>query len=297
MSAFHSSPNPINDYATAVAKLASMQEKDTATPGFDPRLKSILLTHGQKTRRAVLWFHGYTAAPLEFGPLAQLCFEKGYNAFVPCAPHHGFKDQFSSEAGRVKRQELVLFMDAMVDLMHGLGDEIIVGGLSMGGVETAWVAQERPDVSVAIIVAPFLGARIIPDPLIRAVTGITQLLPDILIWDPDKKNTSDGADWGYYMRSFHSLGQIMLLGFQIFDFAAKRPPAARQVWMVINAHDDQISIPMARRLVDTWRNSGAENVQTFTFPDEWRLPHACIAVEDLHANTRLVYPELMRLVG
>src|SRR5512135_3924292 len=136
---FHSHPQPVTDYAAAVARINARQAKETATRGFRPDLKSILLTHGQKTKRAVLWFHGYTAAPREFAVLAQQTFEKGYNTFVPCAPHHGFEDRLSPEVSRVKAGELVRYTDEMVDLMHGLGEEIIVGGLSMGGTQTAWV--------------------------------------------------------------------------------------------------------------------------------------------------------------
>src|SRR5512146_2513766 len=173
---FHAHLQPAADYAAAVARISAKQAQETAAPGFRPDLQSTLLTHGQKTRRAVLWFHGYTASPPEFGALAQLCCEKGYNAFVPCIPHHGFKDRMSPEGSRIKTEELARFADEMVDLMHGLGEEIVVGGLSMGGAMTCWVAQERADVDTAVIVAPFIGARIIPDALIRVVTLVTHLL-------------------------------------------------------------------------------------------------------------------------
>jgi len=199
---------------------------------------------------------------------------------------------------RVKAQELARFADEMVDIMHGLGDEIVVGGLSMGGAMTAWVAQERPDVAVAIIVAPFLGAKIVPDALIRVVAQATQILPDIQDWwDPQKKEKMDGPHYGYFKRSYRSLGQILKLGFQVFDSAAKQPPSARQVWMVTNEHDDSVSNPMADRLVASWRKSGAKNVQTFCFPDALEIPHGCICVDDPHANTGPVYKELMRMVG
>lgn len=295
---FHAHPQPITDYRTAAAKIAAMQAKETATPGFNPDSQTIFLTQGQKTRRAVLWFHGYTSAPPEFGALAQLCCEKGYNAFVPCIPHHGFKDRMSPEGSRIKTEELARFSDEMVDLMHGLGEEIVVGGLSMGGAMTCWVAQERADVDTAVIVAPFIGARIIPDALIRVVTTATQLLPDIHDWwDAQKKEKIEGPEYSYVYRSYHSLGQIMKLGFQVFDDAATQPPKAKQIWMVTNEHDDAVSNPMANRLAAIWRKSGAKDVQTFCFPDALGIPHGCIAVDDPHANTEPVYKELMRMVG
>ncbi len=297
-SAFQSHPQPVTDYDTAVAKITAKQADEVVTPGFRPDLKSILLTHGQKTKRAVLWFHGYTAATPQFAPLAQLCFEKGYNAFVPCIPHHGFADRFSPEVSRVKAAELVRFTDEMVDLMHGLGDEIIVGGLSMGGAMTAWVAQERPDVEKAIIVAPFLGARIIPDPLIRPVAYATQILPDIVQWwDPEKKEKIEGPDFTYFKRSFHSLGQILIFGFQVYSFATRQPPKVGKIWMVTNAHDEAVSNPIADRLAAAWRKTGARNVQTLCFPDELGMPHDCISLGVPKGRPELVYAELMKMVG
>jgi pimeloyl-ACP methyl ester carboxylesterase len=298
MPEFHAHPQPVTDYTDAVARINAKQASEVATPGFRPDLKSILLTHGHKTRRAVLWLHGYTAATREFAALAQQTFEKGYNTFVPCAPHHGFKDRLSPELSRVKAGELVRYTDEMVDLMHGLGDEIIVGGLSMGGAMTAWAAQERPDVAVAIMVAPFLGARIVPDSLIRPVAILTQYLPDILQWwDPVKKEKIEGGDYGYFKRSFHSLGQILKIGSYVFSQASRLPPKAGQVWMVTNAHDDAVSNPMADRLVATWRSSGAKNVAAFCFPDELGLPHGCISADEPKGRPELVYTELMKMVG
>ena len=298
LSDFHSHPAPLQDYEAAVEKIKALQAKETATPGFDPDLKTILMTHGKKAGRAVLWLHGYTAASLLFKPLAELCFQKGYNVLVPCIPHHGFKDRFSAEVSQISALELVRFLDEVIDLMHGLGDEVIVGGLSMGGVMTAWAAQERPDLATAIIIAPFLGAKIIP----AALTGIAaygfQRLPDMKQWwDPVKKDKYDGPNYGYPWFSTHSLGQVLRLGSQVFDVARNKPPAATSVWVVINDHDLAVNNGLVMRLAEAWEKSSAKNVQTFHFPAELGLPHDCISLEHPRANTKVVYEALMRMVG
>jgi pimeloyl-ACP methyl ester carboxylesterase len=176
-SAFHSHPAPVLDYETALARIQAIQADELATPGFNPELQTILLTHGDKARQAVLWFHGYTSAPLTLKSLAELCFQNGCNVLVPCIPHHGFEDRRSPEVSRVKAVELASFTQGMIDLTRGLGEKAIVGGLSMGGVTTCWAAQERADISTAIIIAPPLGARIIPAGLTRIVAYGAQLLP------------------------------------------------------------------------------------------------------------------------
>ena len=297
-SAFQSHPAPLPDYNAAVARVQSIQARELALPGFNPELKTILLTHGNKTRQAVLWLHGYTAAPLLFKPLAELCFQNGFNALVPCIPHHGFKDRLSPEVSRIIATELACFTDEMIDLTRALGEAVIVGGLSMGAVMTCWAAQERADISTAIIIAPFLGARIIPAGLTKPLAYGMQLLPDIKQWwDPEKKELCDGPDYGYPWYSTHSLGQILQLGSKAFAFGRRRPPAAAKIWVVINDHDESVNNKMIMRLGKTWQKSNTPQLKTFHFPDELGLPHDCISVEQPKGNTSLVYAELMRMLG
>jgi len=283
-------------YNDSLKKIRVMQSNETT--GYNPSLKTILLTQGKKTKKAVLWFHGYTAATLQFKPLAELCFKKGYNVLVPCIPHHGFKDRLTDEVSKVRMKELVQFTDTMVDVMHGLGEEVVVGGLSMGGVMTSWVAQYRADVAIAVIIAPFLGARIIPTKMTPLVVAGTGILPDIKQWwDAEKKMDCDGPKYGYPQYSFKSLRQILKMGMKIRADARKEQPAANKVFMVINDHDESVNNELCQELVDSWKGSGAGNVQTYHFPDELGIPHDCISIEQPKGNTRVVYPTLMKMVS
>jgi carboxylesterase len=296
---FHARPAPVKEYGAALETIQQRQAREVAMPGFNPALQTILLTHGKKVGRCVLWFHGYTAATLQFKPLAELCYQRGYNALVPCFPHHGFKDRMTPEVSQVRAEELVRFADEMVDLAHGLGDEVIVGGLSMGGAMTAWVAQERPDVAKAILVAAFLGGKIIPAPLTWLAAKAMQLAPDQRQWwDPAKKENCEGPDYGYPQRSTHSLVQILDVGFKVFDFARQKPPAAGKVWVVINDNDESVSNDMIERLARAWQQRArAQQVEVFHFPVSLGVPHDCISIEQPKANTKVVYEELMRMVG
>lgn len=295
---FRSHSAPFSDYAAAVARIEAMRAAEIAQPGFNPEMRSFLLSHGQKTRRAVLWFHGYTSAPRQFQELAELCFDRGYNAFVPCIPHHGFTDRYSPEMSEIKSQDLAEFSDEMVDLMHGLGEEVIVGGLSMGGAMTAWVAQQRADVAMALMVAPFLGAKIVPGYLTRAAAYAYQILPDRREWwDDQAREASPGPSFEYLKRSTRSLSQILQLGLEVFDSARQRPPAAGKIWMVINDHDDAVSNEVNQQLVAAWRKAGAANVAEFHIPDELGIPHNCIGVGIPGGRPEYVYGELMRMMG
>jgi carboxylesterase len=290
-------PNPGADqaYNDSLKRIKILQSHETN--GFNPSLKTILLTQGKRTKKAVLWFHGYTAATLQFKPLAELCFKKGYNVLVPCIPHHGMKDRMTNEVSKIRMKELVQFTNYMVDVMHGLGDKIVVGGLSMGGVMSSWVAQYRPDVATSIIIAPFLGARIIPTKLIPLVVFATGLLPDIRQWwDPEKKMECDGPKYGYPQYSYKSLRQVLKMGMKIRADARKRKPTAKKVYMVINDHDESVNNELCQQLVDNWEGMRATNVQTHHFPDALGIPHDCISIEEPQGKTNLVYSVLMKIV-
>jgi esterase/lipase len=283
------------EYNNSLKKIKSFQTSETI--GFDPSLKTFLLTHGKKTKKAILWLHGYTSGTLQFKPLAELCFKAGFNVLVPCLPHHGMKDRLSDELSKIKMKELILFTTTMVDLMHGLGDEIVIGGLSMGGVMTAWAAQHRADVSLAIIIAPFLGAHIIPPRLTSLVVAGLGILPDIRQWwDPEKKMNTDGPQYGYLQHSTKSLRQIIKMGMKVRVEALRNPPAAGKVFMVINDHDQAVNNEICQELADSWKRSGAKNVIDFHFPDLLKLPHNCVGVEMPGANTKIVYAVLMKMV-
>ncbi len=288
----------VTDYAAACAKIEADQAAQVATPGFNPALHSLLLTHGAKTRRAVLWFHGYTSAPPQFRRLAELCYARGDNVCVPCVPHHGFKDRQSPELSRVNGRELVQFINETVDRMHGLGEEVVVGGLSMGGAMASWVAQFRADVAQAVIVSPFLGAYTIPTRWTFAAAKAVRLLPDQRDWwDPERKADCLGPDYGYVKRSTHSIGEIFRLGEQVFAAARRRPPAVQRVWMVVNDNDRSVNNEMIQRLVNDWRARGAQHIETYHFPADLGLPHDCISVEAPNNQPELVYAELLRMLN
>jgi esterase/lipase len=292
-----SQPTSSDTFKEAVEKIKAMQSREINTQGFNPQLKTIFLSHGKKTKRAVLWLHGYTSATLQFIRLAELCFKKGYNVLVPCMPHHGLKDRLTPEIGKMTAREQKQFVENMVDTMHGLGHVVVVGGLSMGGTMTAWVAQQRPDVDTAIIIAAAFGFKVIPTSLTRVATLALLALPNIRQWwDDEKKETVQDPWYGYPHRYTRSLVQLLDLGHQVLKLAKHNPPAAKKVWVVINDHDEAVDNKMLQRLADTWHNSRAINASIYHFPNKLGLDHDCISVEHSKDNPRFVYPVLMKMV-
>lgn len=124
----------------------------------DPAVRdgSLLFSHGERTARAVLLLHGYTHAPSQLEPLAREFFARGYNVWVPRAPHHG-----TSVPGRLRINGLTAYAERAFTLTEELGDDVGVVGVSAGGVLATWLAQEQP-VRRLLLLAPFFAPARLP---------------------------------------------------------------------------------------------------------------------------------------
>ncbi|MGC4816863.1 alpha/beta hydrolase [Micromonospora sp. DT63] len=147
------------DFAAATRIAETIRAAETADPEIRPESRSRLLSHGSRTGRAVLLLHGYTLAPEQHDALAEVFFARGYNVWIPRAPHHGTVDPRAHH--QVEAAELTTYAAQAVTVAAGLGDEVGVVGISGGAVLAAWLAQVRGDVvRRLLLLSPFFG----PDP-------------------------------------------------------------------------------------------------------------------------------------
>ncbi|MFQ5436176.1 MAG: alpha/beta hydrolase, partial [Anaerolineae bacterium] len=145
---FASIPHPAADYAAdyleATRRIAAWPGNGTSNI-IDP-CQVQFLTHQDKAERAIVLFHGYTACPDQFYRLGTTFHNLGYNVLIPRMRYHGRRDRLTSSQARLTAATLVAVANDAVDIAHGLGRQVQVMGLSMGGVMAAWVAQNRADV-------------------------------------------------------------------------------------------------------------------------------------------------------
>jgi esterase/lipase len=283
------------EYQQAIDFIAAIQAKE----GLDilPASHTRLMTHGQKTAGVVIFFHGYTSGPQQFVPLGERCFDLGYNVYIPRLSHHGYANIVSDATQYVNAKELAAEADQAIDLAQGLGDQLIVAGLSMGGVLTAWVAQRRPEVAQAIIISPAFGAYTFPTRWLWLIAHGLLLLPDtIRWWDEVEKEKAEGPYYNYRRFSTHGLMQIFRLGFRIRSMARHTPPAAQSVWMILNDNDFSVDNVINQQLVADWKHSGATCVESYTFPKELKLPHDDVSIENPGQHTDIVHPILLKLI-
>ena len=101
-------------YLDTLTRIAALQAQDDDS--LLPECGTRLLTHGERTARAIVLLHGYTNNPRQYRILAEQFFTLGYNVLVPRFPGHGFKDRMTTALAEQTEQGLLTFTNAVLDM-------------------------------------------------------------------------------------------------------------------------------------------------------------------------------------
>ncbi len=142
LSAYPSQPHPAANFAEAVQRVES---KIATEVNFNPGSHTILLTHGAKSAKAIIFVHGYVSSPAPFKEIAARFFNRGYNVLAMTMPYHGLADRMNTEQEKLRAEDFIRYADSVVDIARGLGDHVTMAGISCGGLITGWAAQQRQD--------------------------------------------------------------------------------------------------------------------------------------------------------
>lgn len=287
---------PAANYEAAMAAFAAVEAEEADLP-LHPECGSRLFTHGAKVAKVVVYLHGLTNCPLQADELAQQLFALGYNVYVPRWPGHGEADQMTLALVDLSAEQMVASTDAAIDLAHGLGDEVIVTGMSAGGAMTAWAAQYRSDVAHTVAVSPFLGPHFVPPWANRAAANLLLRMPNMmLLWNPLEPEGAAGMEHSYPRIPTHALAQFMRLGAALEEGASQLPPRAAGLGMLLNDADFAVNNELARQLIAAWQAKGRE-VDVEVLPRTDLLPHDLVDPRMPGARTELVYPVLIDMIG
>lgn len=255
-------------YATAVAIITRRQAADARVAVADAR--TILLTNGSSTARAIVLLHGLTDSPQQFAALAQRLHADGNNVFVPRFPHHGIRGGTASSLGALRMSELQAFADSVMDSAAGLGDSVVVVGLSLGGTVAAWIAQRRA-IGRAVLIAPALEPGRVPSLLDRVVIAVVDRLPD-LIWRSQPDAARPDREPGFSTRA---VAELMELGRSVLRESARVAPRTGQLVLLLNANDRTVRESAGEALAREWTRHGA-TVSVLELPGSLGLPHNII---------------------
>ena len=178
-------------------------------PKIRPECAIQLLDHGHPTEQVFVLLHGLSNCPAQFTKLGRLLFERGHNVVVPLVPYHGEENRLATDWGRLSAEDMLEAGNQAADLARGLGTKVTAAGLSISGATVAWMAQNRSDVSRAVLLAPFLAPAGIPR---WAWTPLERLffLPNMFFWwDSTKRENLEGPPYAYPRFATRVIGETM----------------------------------------------------------------------------------------
>jgi pimeloyl-ACP methyl ester carboxylesterase len=289
--------DPASTYEEAQARIEAVQVEEA---GLDlhPECLTQLQTHGEKTEAVVVLLHGFTSCPAQFTELGKEFYDRGYNVYIPRTPRHGFKNRRGEPLKGLTAEELAAFAHQTADIAQGLGERVIVSGISGGGAMATYLSQEREDIEIAAPISPFLGIGFIPRPLNRPFANLFLIAPDFWQWwDPiHKENNPFSAPYAYARYPLHALLEIMRLGYATGADAKHVRPKAEKIIVITNANDDSVNNGVIAEFEQMWRDHGDDMLVNFQFEKSQGLPHDLITPTRPGARIDLVYPKLLELI-
>lgn len=291
-----SAPSPAHNHAEALAAFAGIQAEEARLP-LHPRCGSVLLTHGETVAQAVVFLHGLTNCPAQADELAPKLHALGYNVLVPRLPGHGEADPLTLALAGVSAEDFVATAQRAVALAQGLGDEVVVMGLSAGGTLALYEAQHDGALANAVPVAPFLAPGIVPGWAAQAATNLLLLAPNKMVWwDPRAPYSTPDMDYAYPRFATHALAEIMRLGRIIAVDAEAGAPAAAHTGLLLNEADLAVNNGLALAVAAAWQAHGGK-VTLQVLPESDGLPHDLIDPRQADAAVDIIYPMLVEMIS
>lgn len=282
-----------NDYAEGIRIAQTI--KDLDGPNVNPLCQTRLYTHGHPVDRSLVLLHGFTNCPQQMDTLGRQLFEKGWNVFIPRYPRHGYKDRLNTAISELRAEHLVAVANRSAEVGVRLGQHLTIAGLSLGAILAGLLAQSRSDVDRAVLIAPMLGLRPIPGPVLTALSRVVPHVPNFYVWWDRERKDKIGPPYGYPRFSTHAYAALFQTGRTLVMEARRTKPLARSIVVITNAAEPRLDNRFTYGLIESWRSHGAR-VQTYEFPIADGLPHDLIDPGNAAQNTALVYPVVMRFI-
>jgi len=291
-----SHPRPARDYDDALRRVDALRALDS--DAIASVCRTMLYTHGARTARAIVIFHGLTNCPAQFDSLARIAYARGANVLVPRLPRHGEADRMTDALAGSDAREWCTFADLAVDAARGLGDSVTVVGLSVGGTLAAWAAQERPDVDRAVLIAPMLGVAAAPGPWAPVVARLTGGLPNVFVWWDDKEKENLGGPKHVYPRfASRAVAATLFIGGRVMHEAPRHAPGVRSAAFIVVGGDKAVDNGKIVALANAWGSRLGGTLTMDLFPEELHLNHDIVDIEQVGGNPALTYPVLSARIG
>jgi carboxylesterase len=285
---------PAHSYEEALARVRAFQALDDDSIADYARTK--FLDHGSPQAYCVVLLHGLTNNPNQYAQLAPQIFALGANVFVPRMPDHGDKNRLTKRIAGLTAEQLLVSASEAVDIACGLGERVVVMGISAGGLLSAYFGQFRTDVHTAVPIAPDFGLLQLPYGVSKTLAALVRWFPNMFLWwDPrirDKQRPKTAYPWF----STRALMQVQRIGDFVYDAARREAARAARIATVVNRADPAVNNEVTRDVVTEWRGlraDGIEYLELRSLPEN----HDIVDPDNPLARIDVVYPELIKVLG
>lgn len=289
--------NPSKSYDESVSRFNAIVAAEKTDPAFDQNCLAQLHTTGQQTDRATVMFVGFTNCPKQMEQLAAEIQAKGENVLILNAPRHGQAQKTNQDLGNITTKEIVDYADTSVDIATGLGKEVTVVGLSVGGVVSSWASQNRAEVTKSVNVAPIYTPFLVPGFIQRPAARIMNSLPFVYIWwDPKNKENKSGSIYAYNGFPLDALGKFTEVANMFNVDISKINSKILKTILVVNDNDKAINKPFAVSQTFDVSKSNEKDIQIYNFAKAMGLDHDVIDPYNPKQKTAYSYPILLDLI-
>lgn len=283
-----------SSYDEAIGRLFDLLERDTLA--LAPGCGSAALLTGARAPRAFVLLHGITNCPLQFAAIAESLRAGGDNVLVPRVDRHGHADRMTGALAGLRAEDLAALVTECAGIARGLGDTVIVCGLSTSGVAAAWAAIRLAGVDRAVVVAPAFAPPWRPGWLARPLTRLALRTPNRFVWwDDARREDLPGPSQCYPRFATRAMGEVYRLGEDAFRGLPRRPAGGGELAVVTTLSDRAVDNGRARALAGRWRAAGAR-AREFAFPEAAGVVHDMVDPAQVGARTDVAYPVLLAML-
>jgi len=287
-------PNPTRSYADALARVEGLKSLDDSSIKYG----TVLLTHGSTVETAVVIYYGYTNNSRQVEQVADAYYRAGYNVLVPRLPGHGEADLMTDALTEATPEALVDTITNSIDAATGLGRNVEVVGLSVGGTMAEWAAFNRDEVDKVTAISPMMLPIRFPRAIVEPATQVARVLPDAFIWwDPIRQRTHTPV-YGYPRLSSKSLSSFLELSFDIADKPSPRTTRMARAVLITNPADYVVDWHYAVRIFDQKIAPLAETSRHYAFERSQKYKHDVVDPGgDNAAVIDEIYRQLFPMLG
>lgn len=295
-----SNPNPAKNYDDAMAKFDEFSKEESSNQDLGDDCRSQLLDYGKETDIVYVFYHGLTSCPAQFSELGKDFHDRGYNVFIPRLPGHGYADRDVKHLEDLKAEDLTAFADQTTDIAEGLGKKVVVVGLSGGGTIASWIAQNRSDVSEAVLLNPFFGVAQIPAPLTKTAANFGITVPNMNFYSKKAYQSSSSVPtspgYGYEGLSTQGESQFLRLALAVGNQADKGAPNVKNYALIILQNDPVVNDKETKIFIEKWLKYPDIALCNFMINESRGLPHDMITPSSNKEDMDYVYSLIMKII-